>query len=180
MEFAYTATTDSGISSTETASVTFLIGNVFTNVHLAGKKNGGVAFGKYSASTDDTPMFECNYPAYFYGGIAQIGDGSGNLLELLMQTLPDNYFDALITDPPYANGSNLIAKAAATSVKYTSRKNGNPLPDFDGDSMDQRTWTLFMTDILREATAIAPNSLYCLRLPLLRIIRMPSAMTVAR
>ena len=83
MEFAYTATTDSGISSTETASATFLIGNVFTNVHLAGKKKGGVAFGKYSASTDDAPMFECNYPAYFYGGIAQIGDGSGNLLELL-------------------------------------------------------------------------------------------------
>ena len=83
MEFAYTATTESGVSSTETASATFLITNVFTNVHLAGKKKGGVAFGKYSASTDDTPMFECNYPAYFYGGIAQIGDGSGNLLELL-------------------------------------------------------------------------------------------------
>ena len=83
MEFAYTATTGSGVSSTETVSVTFLITNVFTNVHLAGKKKGGVAFGKYSASTDDTPMFECNYPAYFYGGIAQIGDGSGNLLELL-------------------------------------------------------------------------------------------------
>ena len=83
MEFAYTAKTESGVSSTETASVTFLITNVFTNVHLAGKKKGGVAFGKYSESTDETPMFECNYPAYFYGGIAQIGDGSGNLLELL-------------------------------------------------------------------------------------------------
>ena len=83
MEFSYTALTDSGVSSTETVSATFLIGNVFTNVHLAGKKNGGVAFGKYSASTDDTPMFECNYPAYFYGGIAQIGNGSGSLLELM-------------------------------------------------------------------------------------------------
>ena len=83
MEFAYTAKTESGASSTETVSTTFLIGNVFTNVHLAGKKKGGVAFGKYSESTDDIPMFECNYPAYFYGGIAQIGDGSGNLLELL-------------------------------------------------------------------------------------------------
>lgn len=74
MEFAYTAKTESDVSSTETVSTTFLIGNVFTNVHLAGKKKGGVAFGKYSASTDDTPMFECNYPAYFYGGIAQIGN----------------------------------------------------------------------------------------------------------
>ena len=83
MEFAYTATTESGVSSTETVSTAFLISNVFTNVHLAGKKKGGVAFGKYSASTDDTPMFECNYPAYFYGGIAQIGNGSGSLLELM-------------------------------------------------------------------------------------------------
>lgn len=74
MEFAYTATTGSGVSSTETVSTTFLIGNVFTNVHLAGKKKGGVAFGKYSESTDDIPMFECNYPAYFYGGIAEIGN----------------------------------------------------------------------------------------------------------
>ena len=83
MEFAYPATEESDVSSTETVSTTFLISNVFTNVHLAGKKKGGVAFGKYSESTDETPMFECNYPAYFYGGIAQIGDGSGNLLELL-------------------------------------------------------------------------------------------------
>ena len=81
MEFAYTAMTESGVSSTETVYTGFLIGNVFTNMHLAGKKNGGVAFGKYSASTDDTPMFECNYPAYLYGGIAQIGNGSGGLLE---------------------------------------------------------------------------------------------------
>ena len=83
MEFSYYAKTNSVGYSTETASATFLITNVFTNVHLAGTKNGGVAFGKYSASTDDKPMFECKYPAYFLGGIAQIGDGSGNLLELL-------------------------------------------------------------------------------------------------
>lgn len=83
MEFSYTATTESGVSSTETASVTFLIGNVFTNVHLAGVSTGGVRFGGYSTASANNPKFECNYPAYFYGGIAQIGDGSGNLLELL-------------------------------------------------------------------------------------------------
>ena len=83
MEFAYTATTGSGVSSTETASVTFLIGNVFTNVHLAGVSTGGVCFGGYSSATEGTPKFECYYPAYLKGGIAQIGDGSGNLLELL-------------------------------------------------------------------------------------------------
>ena len=83
MEFAYTATTESGVSSTEIVSTTFLIGNVFTNVHLAGVSTGGVRFGGYSTASENNPKFECNYPAYLYGGIAQIGDGSGNLLELL-------------------------------------------------------------------------------------------------
>ena len=79
----------------------------------------------------------------------------------MMQSLPDSSFDALITDPPYANGSNLTAKAATTSSKYTSRKSGNPLPDFDGDSMDQRTWTLFMTDVLREAKRVCRSGSVC-------------------
>ncbi len=83
MEFAYTALTDSGVSSTETVSATFLIGNVFTNVHLAGVSTGGVRFGGYSTATVDNPKFECDYPAYLYGGIAQIGNGSGSLLELM-------------------------------------------------------------------------------------------------
>lgn len=74
MEFSYTATSNN-VESTETVSVTFLITNVFTNVHLAGKKKGGVAFGKYSASTDDTPMFECDYPAYFLKGIEMTSGG---------------------------------------------------------------------------------------------------------
>ncbi len=83
MEFAYTATTESGASSTETASTTFLIGNVFTNVHLAGVSTGGVRFGGYSTATEGTPKFECNYPAYLYGGIAQIGNGTDSLLALM-------------------------------------------------------------------------------------------------
>lgn len=79
----------------------------------------------------------------------------------LMQTLPDRYFDALITDPPYANGTNLSAKSASTAVKYTNNKTGNPLPDFDGDSMDQRTWTLFMTDVMREAKRLCKPGAIC-------------------
>ena len=83
MEFSYTALTDTGASSTEAVAVAFLIGNVFTNVHLARASTGGVRFGGYSTATEDNPKFECDYPAYFYGGIAQIGDGSGDLLALI-------------------------------------------------------------------------------------------------
>lgn len=78
-----------------------------------------------------------------------------------MRRLENNTFDALITDPPYANGGNLAAKAASTASKYTSRKKGNLLPDFDGDSMDQRTWTLFMTDVLREARRLCKPGSVC-------------------
>lgn len=83
MEFSYTAQTETGASPTEAVAVAFLIGNVFTNVHLAGASTGGVRFGGYSTATEDNPKFECDYPAYFYGGIAQIGDGSGDLLALI-------------------------------------------------------------------------------------------------
>lgn len=82
MEFSYTATAN-GVRSTETVSATFLVGSVFTNVHLAGVSTGGVRFGGYSTATVDNPKFECDYPAYLYGGIAQIGDGSGDLLALI-------------------------------------------------------------------------------------------------
>lgn len=79
----------------------------------------------------------------------------------LMRTLPNAYFDALITDPPYANGATLTAKAASTAAKYTSNKRESPYPDFDGDGMDQRTWTLFMTDMLREARRVCKPEAVC-------------------
>lgn len=123
MEFAYTATTESGVSSTETVSTAFLISNVFTNVHLAGKKKGGVAFGKYSASTDDTPMFECNYPAYFYGGIAQIGNAWTNLTPTTGTTPGDYGGGALrcraIGDKRIIDGSINVQPGSDTIVLAT-------------------------------------------------------------
>ena len=48
--------------------------NTFANMHLAGFSTGGVAFGKFSSSTQGNPLFECEYPAVF-GGDAVIGEG---------------------------------------------------------------------------------------------------------
>lgn len=79
----------------------------------------------------------------------------------LMRSMPDGCIDALITDPPYANGATLTAKAASTASKYCAAKRDNPLPDFDGDSMDQRTWTHLMTDILREARRLCKPEAVC-------------------
>lgn len=47
------------------------------------ENNSGVAIGQYSSATPDEPKFECRWPIYAYGGIARIGDGSENLLELM-------------------------------------------------------------------------------------------------
>lgn len=74
--FSYTAELDSK-SYTETAeSPVIYIPRSFVNVHLAGTEGGGVCLGGYSSADASTPKFESHYPAYFYGGIAQIGGSS--------------------------------------------------------------------------------------------------------
>lgn len=47
------------------------------------ENNRGVAIGQYSSATEDEPKFESRWPAYLYGGIAQIGDGGTNAFEAL-------------------------------------------------------------------------------------------------
>lgn len=64
----------------ESNSATCSIPRAFANLHLSGCTTGGIAFGKFSASTENVPKFECMYPAYLYGGIAQIGDGGASVL----------------------------------------------------------------------------------------------------
>ena len=53
----------------EIASAMCVVDRAFANMHLSGKTTGGVAFGKFSASTLNNPLFECEYPAEFAGGI---------------------------------------------------------------------------------------------------------------
>lgn len=63
----------------EMADDTDIVPHSFANVHLSGAQKGGVCFGGFSKSDDtdkDAPaMFESYFPAYLYGGIAQIGNG---------------------------------------------------------------------------------------------------------
>lgn len=47
------------------------------------ENNRGVSIGQYSTATQDAPKFESRWPAYLYGGIAQIGDGSQNVFEVM-------------------------------------------------------------------------------------------------
>ena len=87
----------------------------------------------------------------------------GDLLQILPQ-LPDNLLGGIITDPPYASGAaDQNAKQKSTASKYSSVKNGNPLPDFEGDSKDQRSWTHWMTEWLTEARRVCkPGAPICM------------------
>lgn len=61
-------------------------------------------------------------------------------------------YGAVVMDPPYSSGASTLAgKQTSTAIKYTGSKRSCPLPDFDGDYMDQRSWTRWMTDLLRAA-----------------------------
>ena len=87
----------------------------------------------------------------------------GDLLKVLPQ-FPDNLFGGIITDPPYASGAaDQNARQKSTASKYSSVKDGNPLPDFEGDSKDQRSWTHWMTEWLIEARRVCkPGAPICM------------------
>ena len=50
----------------------------FANLHLSSAKNGGVAIGRFSSATDNEPKFECEYPAWFNGGIVGVTKYTGS------------------------------------------------------------------------------------------------------
>ena len=83
----------------------------------------------------------------------------GDALRIIPQL--DTVFDAVITDPPYASGSTLSAKGQSTAQKYTETKRRCPFPDFEGDSMDQRSWTHFMSHVLGAAYAKCTDGAIC-------------------
>jgi len=87
----------------------------------------------------------------------------GDLLHILPQ-LPDDLFGGIITDPPYASGAaDQNSKQKSTAAKYSSVKGGNPLPDFEGDAKDQRSWTRWMTEWLTEARRVCePGAPICM------------------
>ena len=53
----------------ETVRAATVLPAAFANLHLSGYSTGGVALGRFSRATLGNPLFECEYPASFYGGI---------------------------------------------------------------------------------------------------------------
>ena len=117
----------------ETRSAMASIPRAFANVHLSGQRTGGVAFGKFSAATEGNPIFECMYPAYFYGGIAKVGGGSDLLPSLGVQTgsstaqsiASSGSVTVSVTFPkPYSAPPVVVANIVSTSTSnYLGRCN---------------------------------------------------------
>lgn len=87
---------------------------------------------------------------------ADVSNSSSSILHgdslAVLRQFGDCEFDGVITDPPYSSGGLTLGdRQKSTAAKYTATKNGNPLPDFEGDTRDQHSWTLWMTEWMREA-----------------------------
>lgn len=65
--------------------------------------------------------------------------------------IPDASVDAVVTDPPYNSGGRTSAERTGRTAraKYTSESSG--LPDFGDENKDQRSYTRWMAEVLREA-----------------------------
>lgn len=77
----------------------------------------------------------------------------GDCLQVLDQ-LPDNLVDLVLTDPPYSTGGTYASqRAASTRKKYTGDAHNGAarFPNFSGDNMDQRSYTEFMRTVLFKA-----------------------------
>lgn len=87
----------------EVVKADFVAGQSFTNIHEAGFETGGVRFGGYSRSTPGNPLFESDYPGYFYGGLANV---QADVVQPAGMTGSGNCADIPVTfKQPFATGS---------------------------------------------------------------------------
>lgn len=80
------------------------VGYAFANLHLAGCKTGGAAFGMFSTAVENSPKLESNYPLYAYGGIANIVGGRTEQITVG----GDAYFDYGINLPVTFKAAPLV------------------------------------------------------------------------
>lgn len=80
----------------------------------------------------------------------------------VMRGMAGQLFDAIITDPPYASGApTLSGRQQSTAEKYTNSKQNCKMPDFSGDTLDQRSWTRWMAETLSLARERAKPGAVC-------------------
>jgi site-specific DNA-methyltransferase (adenine-specific) len=88
----------------------------------------------------------------------------GESLRLILDALPDECVDGLITDGPYSSGGQFRGdRVQATGDKYVLGRVKLVRPDFAGDTRDQRSFQLWCVLWLTECLRILrPGSPICL------------------
>lgn len=114
--------------------------HAFANLHLSGASTGGACFGGFCKSTENNPMFECYYPAYFYGGIEGIKSAQCGTTELIAVSKA-SYSDKTVTFPtPFTERPTVMLTLSTGSVAYAM---GNFLPTLSSVTTTGFTMRLF-------------------------------------
>jgi site-specific DNA-methyltransferase (adenine-specific) len=82
----------------------------------------------------------------------------------VLRDLPDGYVDAVITDPPYSSGGMVRGdRLQDVHTKYvqTDSESGHDLPDFSGDTRDQRGYLMWCSLWLAECLRVAKPGAVC-------------------
>lgn len=75
--------------------------------------------------------------------------------EILLRSEPDDSFDAVISDPPYAAGAtSLLGRLQSSATKYQNSDTKNRLPPIAGDSMLPDAWQFMMTAVVTQCYRI--------------------------
>lgn len=74
----------------------------------------------------------------------------------VLESLPDNSVDAVVTDPPYSSGGFVRSDRTnqGTSAKYTLSSTARTFPEFFGDNRDQRAFLLWCSIWLGECARV--------------------------
>lgn len=81
----------------------------------------------------------------------------------IMQTWPDNFVDAVITDPPYSSGGfTRDDKAQDVTEKYQQSGTRREYPSFAGDSRDQRSYLAWCALWISESARVLRGGGYFL------------------
>lgn len=86
----------------------------------------------------------------------------GDALQVLRH-LPDSSVDAVIADPPYSSGGTMRSdRNLSTRNKYVQKDVKHDLPDFVGDSRDQRSYLAWATLWLAECWRVVKPGRACM------------------
>lgn len=80
----------------------------------------------------------------------------------LFQDVPAQFFDAIITDPPYSSGGlHKGSRGKDPREKYRGSDAEILEPSFEGDQRDQRSWILWCSLWLEECYRVTRRGGYC-------------------